>query len=35
MEYWITTTTYGDIWIEYDYTEDKSKKKTYVYSSQG
>ncbi len=33
MNYWVTTTTYGDIQIKYDYKEDKQKTKTYLYTT--
>ena len=36
MNYWITTTTYGDIQITYDYKEnkeDKQKTETYLYTA--
>ena len=35
MNYWVTTTTYGDIQIKYDYKEDKQKTKTYLYTTKG
>ena len=32
MNYWVITTTYGDIQITYDYKE-KQKTKTYLYTA--